>query len=379
MKAKRIEKVLVTGGLGFIGSHIVDLLIEKGYEVKLLDNLEPQVHGTSETLPEYYNKNAFFIKGDVRNRDDLISVVNDVDVIIHLAAIVGIGQSMYQIEKYVSYNTYGTANLLDIVINQGNCVKKLIIASSMSIYGEGEYECEDCGVVYPRLRGEKQVLKKDWEPECPKCGKNVKPLPTDENKTQMPMSIYAQTKRHQEEMCLLIGKTYGIPTVALRYFNVYGPRQSLRNPYTGVVAIFINRLLNRKSPYIFEDGNQTRDFVHVKDVAGATVLALEKSAANYEAINVGTGIPTSIRKLAEKLVKLNNFDIKPYISNRYRKGDVRHCFANISKAERLLDYKPAVTLEEGLKGLIKWAKTNDWQAIDLFGKALKELEDRKTA
>lgn len=267
--------------------------------------------------------------------------------------------------------------MLDVIINQSNCIKKLIIASSMSIYGEGKYECEDCGVVYPRLRDEKQLLKKDWEPRCPVCGETVKPLPTDENKTLMPTSIYAQTKRHQEEMCLLIGKTYDIPTGALRYFNVYGPRQSLRNPYTGVVAIFINRLLNRKPPYTFEDGNQTRDFVHVKDVGRATVLALEKSAANYKAINVGTGNPTSIRKLAKNLARLSNVDIKPYISNRYRRGDIRHCFADVSKAERLLDYKPTVTLEEGLKGLIKWAKAHDWQAIDLFGKALKELEEKK--
>ncbi|MEM3829246.1 MAG: NAD-dependent epimerase/dehydratase family protein, partial [Conexivisphaerales archaeon] len=287
MKGKNIEKVLVTGGAGFIGSHVVDLLIEKDYEVKILDNLEPQVHGIEGKLPSYLNENVTLITGDTRNREDLVKSLEDVDAVIHLAAAVGVGQSMYQISKYVSYNTLGTANLLDVVVNERNNVKKIIVASSMSIYGEGKYYCERCGYVYPKLRDEEQLNKKEWEPKCPICKHEITPVPTDEDKPLNPTSIYAQTKRHQEEMVLLIGRTYGIPSVALRFFNVYGPRQSLRNPYTGVAAIFLSRLLNNKPPYVFEDGNQTRDFVHVKDIAQAVVLALEKSSANYLPLNVG--------------------------------------------------------------------------------------------
>ena len=377
MKAKNIEKVLVTGGMGFIGSHTVDMLIKNGYGVRVLDNLEPQVHGADRKPPEYCNENAEFAQGDVRSREDVLRAVKNMDAVVHLAAAVGIGQSMYQIEKYVAYNMTGTANLLDVLINESNNIKKLIVASSMSIYGEGKYSCESCGSVYPKLRGEEQLKKREWGPKCPNCGRPLKALPTDEDKPLMPTSVYAQTKKYQEEICLLIGKTYGIPTVALRYFNVYGPRQSLSNPYTGVCAVFSSRILNNKSPYIFEDGNQMRDFVHVRDIARANVLALKKNEADYMAINIGSGKPISIRELAETLIKLYGADVSPYISNRYRKGDIRYCYADLSKAEKFLGYKPAVPQKEGLKDLIKWAKTHDWAAVDLFEKAMKELEEKR--
>lgn len=377
MKGKNIEKVLVTGGLGFIGSHTVDMLIKNGYGVRVLDNLEPQVHGVDRKLPEYYNENTDFVKGDVRNREDVLQAVKDMDAVIHLAAAVGIGQSMYQIEKYVAYNMTGTANLLDVLINDPNDIKKLVVASSMSIYGEGKYLCENCGPIYPKLREEKQLEKQEWEPKCPNCGRPLKPLPTDEDKPLMPTSVYAQTKEYQEKMCLLIGKTYEIPTVALRYFNVYGARQSLSNPYTGVCAVFSSRILSGQPPYIFEDGNQMRDFVHVLDIASANLLALEKNRADYMAINIGSGKPISIRDLAEMLIKLYGADVSPYISNRYRKGDIRHCYADLSKAENFLGYKPAVSQREGLEELIKWAKTHDWTAVDLFEKAMKELEEKR--
>jgi dTDP-L-rhamnose 4-epimerase len=371
-----MEKVLVTGGLGFIGSHVVDLLVEKGYEVKVLDNLEPQVHGNNE-LPEYFNRNVVLVKGDVRDYELFKEAIEDSDAVIHLAATVGVGQSMYQITKYVSYNTLGTANLLDIIVNEKNNIKKLIVASSMSVYGEGKYYCEKCGYVYPKLRSEEQLRKREWELRCPFCNDEITPVPTDENKPLNPTSIYAQTKRCQEEMVLLIGKTYGIPSVALRFFNVYGPRQSLRNPYTGVAAIFLSRLLNNKPPYIFEDGNQTRDFIHVKDVARATVLVLEKSNVDYMPVNIGTGKAVSILSIVEFLAELLNLKVKSIISNRYRKGDVRHCYADISRAKNLLDYEPRIDIKEGLKELIIWAKEHHWEAADLFEKAIKELEERK--
>ncbi|MGQ9543668.1 MAG: SDR family NAD(P)-dependent oxidoreductase [Candidatus Bathyarchaeia archaeon] len=335
MKVKGIEKVLVTGGAGFIGSHTADLLIEHGYHVTILDNLEPQVHGEDERIPGYVNSNATFIYGDIRDRELLKKVIPEVDAVIHLAAMVGVGQSMYQIERYVDINTKGTANLLNVLINKENNVKKLIVASSMSIYGEGKYHCQKCSTnVYPALRDEKRLQKRQWDHLCPTCSTPLTPQPTDEEKPLIPTSIYAMTKRHQEEVCLLIGKTHGIPTVALRYFNVYGSRQTLSNPYTGCAAIFTSRILNNKPPYIFEDGNQKRDFIHVKDIAKANLNALEHNNANYQAINIGTGKPITIKNLAETLTKLyNKPNLKPYISYEYRKGDIRHCYADISKAQ----------------------------------------------
>ena len=378
MKAKGIEKVLITGGAGFIGSHTVDLLIEKGYDVTILDNLEYQVH--EGKIPEYLNKEAIFIKGDLKDKELIKKIIKDVDAIIHLASAVGVGQSMYQIEKYINYNTYGTALLLDILINEKNNVKKLIVASSMSIYGEGKYYCEKCNEnKYPEIRSIEQLERKIWDPLCPDCNNPLKPLPTDEDKPLMPTSIYAMSKRHQEEMCLLIGKIYGLPVTALRYFNVYGSRQALSNPYTGVCAIFLSRILNNKPPYIFEDGEQKRDFIHVKDIAKANLLALEKNSANYSKINIGTGKPISIKEIANLLIEIYGINVKPYISYRYRKGDVRHCFADISKAKNLLAFMPSISIKEGLIELTYWAKEHKWGAIDLFEKSLKELEERKLA
>ena len=381
VKAKSIEKVLVTGGSGFIGSHTTDLLIEHGYHVTILDILEPQVHGIERKLPDYINKNAVLIYGDVLDRELLTKTIREVDAIIHLAAMVGIGQSMYQIERYVDVNTRGTSNILDVLVNTENNVKKLVVASSMSIYGEGKYQCGKCSSnVYPGLRNEAQLGKKQWDHLCPTCDSALTPLPTDEEKPLLSTSIYAMTKRHQEEMCLLIGKTYGIPTVALRYFNIYGSRQALSNPYTGCAAIFTSRTLNNKPPYIFEDGNQTRDFIHVKDVAKANLNALEHNNADYQAINIGTGKPLSIKNLAETLTKLyDKPNLQPYVSNEYRKGDIRHCYADTTKAQKLLNFKPSLTLKEGLTELAEWAKTHDWGAIDLFEKALKELKEKHLA
>lgn len=363
-------KILVTGGAGFIGSHIVDALAEK-HEVVVLDNLEPQVHTKSK--PDYLNMNATYIFGDVRDRETLRKVIEGVEVIFHEAAAVGVGQSMYQVEKYVEVNTMATAKLLDILVNDEHKVKKVIVASSMSIYGEGAYECEDCGVVYPELRTEEQLKKREWEMKCQKCGKVVKPVATSEDKPLHPTSIYAITKRDQEEMCLNIGRAYGIPTVALRYFNVYGPRQSLNNPYTGVCAIFSSRVKNINSPLIFEDGLQSRDFVSVHDIVQANILAMESSNANYDVFNVGTEEPTNILEIALMLIKLYNKDneLEPEITNKYRAGDIRHCFADISKIKNELGYKPKVDFEEGMKELVEWGEKED--AVDKFEETHEEL------
>ncbi len=321
-------KILVTGGAGFIGSHIVDELIKLKHDVRIFDNLDPQVHSN---MPEYLNPNAEFIKGDVRNINDLKEALKDIEIIFHEASAVGVGQSMYRINYYVDSNTSGTANLLHLLVNSEHCVKKLIVASSMSIYGEGSYECEKCGIVYPIERKESQLKERNWEMKCPDCNSTVKPYAVNESKPLNSTSIYAMTKRHQEEMCLLIGKTYSIPTVALRYFNVYGSRQSLSNPYTGVAAIFLSRIKNNNSPLIFEDGLQSRDFIHVSDIVNANILAMKNSNMNYNTFNVGTGKPTTVLDVVKILTKTLGSNIKPEIVNKYRKGDIRHCYADISK------------------------------------------------
>ncbi|MEE8423063.1 MAG: NAD-dependent epimerase/dehydratase family protein [Thermodesulfobacteriota bacterium] len=370
------KNILVTGGAGFIGSHLVDGLIKEGHKVTVLDALLPQVH-PDRRVPEYLNDAAKFIKGSIGDRELLLELIQGHDIIFHEASVVGVGQSMYQIEEYVRENTYNTAILLDLLVNKEHDIEKLIIAGSMSSYGEGKYECSDCGVVYPSLRPIEQLKDKDWEVRCPCCNKPLKPLLTDEDKPLDSTSIYAITKKDQEDMCLLIGKTYGIPTVVLRYFNVYGTRQALSNPYTGVCAIFSCRIRNDNPPMIFEDGNQSRDFVHVSDIVQANLLVLKKSKADYEVYNVGTGTPISVNEVASVLIDYYGKKVKPEITNKFRKGDIRHCFADISKIKKL-GYKPSVRFEEGVDELVEWVNLQpSCEVSDNFEKAGKELESRR--
>lgn len=367
-----MEKVLVTGGCGFIGSHLVDKLIEKNYEVTVIDNIDKQVH--PDGIPEYINLNARYIFEDIRKKKELKRLIKEVDYIFHFAAKVGVGQSQYKIEEYVDVNIRGTANLLDLIVNNKNNVKKLIVASSMSIYGEGLYKCERCGDVKPELRDFKEEKIDDWEPKCPFCKGKITPVPTPETLPLKSNSIYSITKKEQEEMSLLIGKTYKIPVVSLRFFNVYGPRQTLSNPYTGVCAIFLSRIKNNNPPVIFEDGLQTRDFIWVEDVVNACILSMEKDTANYEIFNVGSGKPVSILEIANLLIKLLGKDLKPDITYKFRKGDVRHCYADISKIKNKIGFEPKTNLEEGLKKLIEWAKKT--KAEDKFEKAHRELKKK---
>lgn len=366
-------RVLVTGGAGFIGSHLVDKLVKAGHEVTIFDNFDSQVHGENGT-PAYLNSEAILVRGDVRDREALYKAAVNHGLIVHLGAAVGVGQSMYQVERYVHVNTLGTAALWDILVNEKHSVEKVIVASSMSIYGEGQYVCEECGTVAPESRRPSQLSSRKWEPLCPNCDRLLVPCPTSEEKRLFASSVYAQTKRHQEEMSLLVGQTYNIPTVALRFFNVYGPRQALSNPYTGVAAIFSSRILNGKPPVIFEDGLQRRDFIHVSDIVHAITLAMASNAADYKALNVGTGRNVSVRQVAETLLQKLNSELEPQITNQFREGDVRHCYADITKIRELLGFEPKVSFEDGMEELVAWLK--EQQAVDSFDRAHTELKER---
>lgn len=366
--------VLVTGGAGFIGSHLVDALVDRGHRVRVLDALVSQVHGENP-VPLYLNSEAEFIRGDVCDRNVIDIALEGIDVVFHEAAEVGVGQSMYEIQRYVRANDLGTAVLLEAVLARGPQIKKLVVASSMSIYGEGSYTCSACGSVAPQLRPSTQLLERRWELECPRCGEHLSPAPTTEEKPLFPTSIYAVTKQDQEQFCLAVGRSYGIPSVALRYFNVYGTRQALSNPYTGVCAIFSARLLNGNRPLIFEDGEQTRDFVHVSDIVRANLLALETDRADYQAINVGTGVATSIRTVCRLLAEGLDLDLEPEIVGKYREGDIRHCVADISKAKFLMGYEPQVSLERGIPELLSWVRAQ--AARDKVDSATAELESRQ--
>lgn len=367
------KHILVTGGAGFIGSHLTDGLIKRGYRVRVIDNLYPQIHPTGE-LPDYFNKKAEFIRGDVTKRNDWRKALRGIDAVFHFAAAVGVGQSMYEIEHYVKVNSLGTGILLDILANEKHKVKKIIVAASMSSYGEGTYKCKQCGLVRPPLRDEKRLFKGDFNVYCPVCGKSVDPVETKEDAFQHSNSIYAISKKNQEEMVLNVGLAYGIPAVALRYFNVYGSRQSLSNPYNGVVAIFMSRIKNNKPPIINEDGMQTRDFIHISDLIQANIASLEKDRADYQIFNVGSGKPVTIKDVAEVINGLYKTNIKPTISFKVRRLDVRHCFADITKINKMLGWKPTVQFKDGLKEVVTWSKKE--KAVDKLDYAMKQLQKR---
>ena len=347
-------RVLITGGAGFIGSHLADALLARGSRVRVLDNLSEQVHGRSREFPTYLNREVETVLGDVRNKGDVNRALVDVDAVIHFAASVGVGQSMYEIEAYTDVNNRGTAVLLEALLRRP--VRKLLVASSMSVYGEGLYRARDGRLCTPHGRSVEQLRAGKWD-LVDEAGVPLEPVPTPESKVGCPESIYALSKYDQEMMCLLFGRSYGLPVVALRFFNVYGERQALSNPYTGVLAIFAARYLNDRPPVIFEDGQQRRDFVHVRDLSQACLLALENPNAHDAVFNVGSGRARSILEVAAQLGKvLGKSSIEPQVSGRYRAGDIRNCFADISQASTVLGYRPGTMLEEGLEELSEWLK-----------------------
>jgi dTDP-L-rhamnose 4-epimerase len=362
--------VLVTGGAGFIGSHLVDALVAAGHRVRMLDSLAEEVHGG--IAPPHLNPDAEFIHGDVCDPATVASAMDGIDAVFHLAAELGLGRSMYQVRRFVTGNDLGTAVLLEELIKRREQVKKLIVASSMSLYGEGPYRCENCDrTSFPELRSDEALAANQWEFKCDKCGPELRAIQTPEDKPLNPTSVYAVGKQVQEQYSLIIGRAYRIPTVAFRYFNVYGPRQALSNPYTGACAIFSSRLLNDQRPLIYEDGNQTRDFVSVHDVVQANLLALESDQADYQVLNVGTGRANTVISIAEVIAKGLGKNIEPEVTGQFREGDIRHCIADISKARRLLGYEPKVKLEDGLVELLAWVGGQD--ADDRLQTAAAEL------
>ncbi len=365
------QRALVTGGAGFIGSHLVDRLVANGDGVSVIDSLETQVHGDG---PGNRNDDAHYVIDDLASSTGIDGLLADADVVYHLASVVGIGQSMYEVERYARGNLLATARLLDRLVNVEHGVRRLVLAASMSSYGEGRYRCGTCGDVAPDVRPTERLRSGRWEPACPVCGHDARPVATTEETPLRPTSIYASQKRAQEEMALLIGRTYGISTVPLRLFNVYGPRQSLGNPYTGVCAIFSARIRNGNPPVVYEDGAQTRDFVHVADVARAFQLAGTRSAGG-QPINIGTGAPRTIRAVAEELLAAHGSRLRPDVSGTYRAGDIRHCWADTRRAQDTLGWTPEVRFPDGIRGLVAWNAPT--LPSDRFAQAERELDQHE--
>ncbi|MEI6350098.1 MAG: NAD-dependent epimerase/dehydratase family protein [Verrucomicrobiota bacterium] len=367
-----ISRVLITGGAGFVGSHLADELLAHGYEVRVLDNLCKQVHGAAAKRPDYLDADVELIIGDVRDSDALARSLKGVDAVFHLAAAVGVGQSMYEIENYTRINGIGTATLLEALA--GKPLERLIVASSMSIYGEGLYRSVTGALVDGHERSMEQLKRHRWDLHDGH-GQPLRAVPTPETKTAALSSVYAISKFLQERLCLTVGRAYNIPTVGLRFFNIYGTRQALSNPYTGVLAIFASRFLNNKPPLINEDGRQRRDFVSVHDVARACRMAMEAPDAAGQVFNIGSGTHHSVLQIASELARvLGKERLEPEITGRYRMGDIRNCFADISLARKVLGYEPQIALQDGLAELAAWLEGRT--AIDGLARACNELETR---
>ena len=372
-------KILVTGGAGFIGSNLVLKLIDKGYKVVVLDNLSEQIHGENPDNSYTYNlikDKVQFVKGNVNDKkawDEALT--NDIDLVIHLAAETGTGQSMYEVNRYIDTNIGGTSILLDKLVNEKLNVKKLIVASSRSIYGEGKYKCLEHGIVYPESRKEENMEKGDFNIKCPICSKNVEMLPTDEESLSHPSSVYGYTKKAEEELCMLVGKSINLPVVGFRFQNVYGPGQSLKNPYTGILSIFSTQIKNNNDINIFEDGTESRDFVYIDDVTDAIILSINNDNANYEIFNVGSGEKTDVYTVAQTLKEKYNSNVNINISGNYRLGDIKDNIADLTKIKNILNYEPKVFFKEGISRFIDWVETQEI-GQDNYEKSIQEMKEK---
>lgn len=372
-------RVLITGGAGFIGSNIALKLSKKGYKVTVLDTLSEQIHGANPdcTSPLYQKikDKVDFIKGDVNNRDDLEKALVDVDYVIHLAAETGTGQSMYEIKKYVDTNIGGTALLLDILTNTEHHVKRVVVAESRAVYGEGKYHCPNCGDVYPYERTDENLAKGDFECKCPKCGGEVNLIATTEDSAIHPSSVYGISKQVQGQLVHLVCKSIGVESVSFRYQNVYGPGQSLTNPYTGILSIFSTRIKNGNGINIFEDGKETRDFVYIDDVVDATILGMEVPEANGHVFNVGTGIATDVLTVAKTLCEKYGIDVPITVSGNYRLGDIRHNFADITAARQILGFEPKWSFADGIEQYTNWVNQQEVNE-DNYETSIEEMKKK---
>jgi len=371
------KRILITGGAGFIGTNLALKLIDKDYNVTILDNLSPQIHGNNpeQTSPLYQlvlNSKIKFIKGTVTDKKDWLIAIENQDAIIHLAAETGTGQSMYEIKKYVDVNIGGTALLLDILTNQKHSINKIIVASSRAIYGEGKYSCKKDGIVFPNCRIDLNMQKGDFDCKCPICGGSIYLLPTCEDSKIHPISIYGLTKQFQEQIVLTVGRLLNIPSVAFRYQNVYGPGQSLSNPYTGILSIFSTQIKNGNNINVFEDGLESRDFVFLDDVVNATIMGLEKEEANYEVFNVGSDERIDVNTVAKTLKNIYNSNIEIRITGNYRVGDIRHNYADLSKIKSLIGYYPEHSFEKGINKFCQWVNSQDTKE-DLYNNSIEEM------
>lgn len=373
-----MNNILITGGAGFIGSNLALMLISKGYNITVLDNLSEQIHGPSpeSQSPLYLSikDKVTFIKGDVTSKDDWRKAIENQHVIVHFAAETGTGQSMYEIQKYVDVNINGTAIFLDLLANEPHFVNKVIIASSRSIYGEGKYKSQEKGVVYPNHREASFMDNGDFEVKLNGSGP-LELMATDEDSKIHPSSVYGITKQNQEQMIMTVCPTLGIAPVAFRYQNVYGPGQSLKNPYTGILSIFSTQIKNGNSINIFEDGKESRDFVFVDDVVDATILGIEKEEANNQIFNVGTGHPTDVITVAKSLIGNYGIDVPIVISGNYRLGDIRHNYADLTKIKAKLGFSPKFSFEQGLKKFTDWVNKQDVQQ-DNYSKSIEEMKTK---
>ena len=371
------EKILITGGAGFIGSHLALHLLELGKEIVVLDNLSPQIHGNPDDSPLYQSikDKVEFINGDVRNYEDWEKALENVQKVVHLAAETGTGQSMYEIQKYIDVNCGGTGILLDFFANRKHQVRKVVTASSRAVYGEGKYSCSIHGVVFPESRKDADMAKGEFQPKCPECNADLQMLPTTEDSKIHPSSVYGITKQFQEQSVLNVCDALGIDAIALRYQNVYGPGQSLKNPYTGILSIFSTRMLNGNPVTIFEDGEESRDFVYIDDVVRITAMALDDGRVGEKCYNVGSGKATSVLTVAEKLKSIYNSDVEIKISGNYRIGDIRHNIACVDQLKNDFKISQLVSFEEGITHFGNWVKQQEIQT-DLSEQSMIELREK---
>jgi dTDP-L-rhamnose 4-epimerase len=374
-----LKRVLITGGAGFIGSNLALKLLEKGHDIVIMDNLSEQIHGkdpaTTSPLYKSIASKVQFIKGDVTDKNDWEKALADVDVVVHFAAETGTGQSMYEINKYIQVNIGGTSLLLDILANSKHSVKKVTIASSRSIYGEGKYLSKELGVVYPEHRSSDAMSKKDFAVKYPGAGTELQVLATDETSKIHPSSVYGITKQNQEQMVLCVCKSLNIDCVALRYQNVYGPGQSLQNPYTGILSIFSTLIKNNKPLNIFEDGDESRDFVFIDDVVAATILAIETKDANGEVFNVGSGVATTVLTVAKILIKKYGIEVPVTVTGNFRIGDIRHNYADLSKIKKMLGFTPSIDFETGISKFVDWV--NEQEIVESkFSESVNEMREK---